>query len=40
VQAFKNVLTQEQIWQIIAYLRGGFPEIDHWIAFWEDVEIE
>ena len=26
--AFKNVLTQEQIWQIIAYLRAGFPEIE------------
>lgn len=26
--AFKNELSQEQIWQIIAYLRAGFPEID------------
>ena len=26
--AFKKVLTQEQIWQIIAYLRAGFPEIE------------
>ncbi len=26
--AFKNVLTQEQIWQIVAYLRAGFPAIE------------
>jgi len=25
---FKTVLTQEQIWQIIAYLRAGFPAIE------------
>lgn len=26
--AFKTALTQKQIWQIIAYLRAGFPEIE------------
>ena len=26
--AFKTVLTEEQIWQIIAYLRAGFPAIE------------
>ncbi|MGO8842817.1 MAG: c-type cytochrome [Methyloceanibacter sp.] len=26
--AFKTVLTQKQIWQVIAYLRAGFPEIE------------
>lgn len=26
--AFKNVLTEEQIWQIVAYLRAGFPAIE------------
>jgi mono/diheme cytochrome c family protein len=26
--AFKNELNQEQIWQIIAYLRAGFPAIE------------
>jgi mono/diheme cytochrome c family protein len=26
--AFKDVLTQEQIWDIVAYLRAGFPAID------------
>jgi mono/diheme cytochrome c family protein len=26
--AFKTALTQRQIWQIIAYLRAGFPEIE------------
>src|SRR3990170_2443047 len=26
--AFKDVLTQEQIWQIVAYLRAGFPTIE------------
>jgi len=26
--AFKNQLSQEQIWQIIAYLRAGFPALD------------
>lgn len=25
--AFKNVLTEEQIWQLVAYLRAGFPAI-------------
>jgi len=26
--AFKDELSQEQIWQIVAYLRAGFPAID------------
>jgi mono/diheme cytochrome c family protein len=26
--AFKSELTQEQIWQIVAYLRAGFPAVD------------
>jgi mono/diheme cytochrome c family protein len=26
--AFKNELTQEQIWQIVAYLRAGFPAVE------------
>jgi mono/diheme cytochrome c family protein len=26
--SFKSVLTQQQIWQIIAYLRAGFPAIE------------
>ena len=26
--AFKTVLTQNQIWQVIAYLRAGFPAIE------------
>jgi mono/diheme cytochrome c family protein len=26
--AFKDALTQEQIWDIVAYLRAGFPAID------------
>jgi mono/diheme cytochrome c family protein len=26
--AFKTVLTQEQIWQIVAYLRAGFPALE------------
>ena len=26
--AFKSVLTEEQIWQIVAYLRAGFPAIE------------
>jgi len=26
--AFKDVLTQNQIWQVIAYLRAGFPAIE------------
>jgi hypothetical protein len=26
--AFKKDLTQEQIWQIVAYLRAGFPAIE------------
>jgi mono/diheme cytochrome c family protein len=26
--AFKTVLTQNQIWKVIAYLRAGFPAID------------
>ena len=26
--AFKDKLTQDEIWQIIAYLRAGFPEMD------------
>ena len=26
--AFKNELTQEQIWQLVAYLRAGFPAIE------------
>jgi mono/diheme cytochrome c family protein len=25
--AFKDVLTKQQIWQIVAYLRAGFPEV-------------
>ena len=25
--AFKNVLSKEQIWQIVAYLRAGFPAV-------------
>ena len=24
--AFKNRLTEDQIWQIVAYLRAGFPQ--------------
>ena len=26
--AFKDVLTQDQIWQIIAYLRAGLPAVE------------
>jgi mono/diheme cytochrome c family protein len=26
--AFKDVLTQDQIWQVISYLRAGFPTVD------------
>jgi hypothetical protein len=26
--AFKDVLTEQQIWQIVAYLRAGFPAIE------------
>jgi mono/diheme cytochrome c family protein len=26
--AFKDVLTQKEIWQIIAYLRSGFPQVE------------
>jgi len=26
--AFKDDLSQDQIWQIVAYLRAGFPEIE------------
>jgi len=26
--AFKNQLSEEQIWQIVAYLRAGFPDVD------------
>ena len=26
--AFKNQLSAEQIWQIVAYLRAGFPDVD------------
>ena len=26
--AFKDALTREQIWQIITYMRAGFPPID------------
>jgi mono/diheme cytochrome c family protein len=26
--AFKNQLTQEQIWQVVAYLRAGFPAVE------------
>jgi mono/diheme cytochrome c family protein len=26
--AFKNRLTEDQIWQIVAYMRAGFPPID------------
>jgi len=27
--AFKNQLSQEQIWQIVAYLRAGFPDLEN-----------
>jgi mono/diheme cytochrome c family protein len=26
--AFKDALTEEQIWQIITYMRAGFPAVD------------
>lgn len=26
--AFKNQLSEEEIWQIVAYLRAGFPDVD------------
>ena len=26
--AFKDVLTQKEMWQIIAYLRAGFPQVE------------
>jgi mono/diheme cytochrome c family protein len=26
--AFKNTLTEEEIWQIITYMRAGFPAMD------------
>jgi mono/diheme cytochrome c family protein len=25
--SFKNELSQDQIWQIVAYLRAGFPTV-------------
>ena len=34
--AFKNTLSQKQIWQIVAYLRAGFPDIDAGDAPAED----
>jgi mono/diheme cytochrome c family protein len=27
--AFKNKLSREEIWKIIAYMRAGFPEAEH-----------
>ena len=26
--AFKGALTEEQIWQIVTYMRAGFPPMD------------
>ena len=26
--AFKNQLTEKQIWEIVAYLRAGFPDLE------------
>jgi len=34
--AFKNQLSQEQIWQIVAYLRAGFPDLEQSDAAAED----